>query len=138
LDAPYFLQTHSTNPLLRPQTIERAIQVLLSKLPKYDSLFSVTRVQTRLWSIDSMPINHDPSQLLRTQDLEPVFLENSAIYLFERQTFLARKNRIGARPFMFELGAVEGWDIDTESDFALLDCIARECLDGSLDILMEA
>src|SRR5574338_1203728 len=49
VEADLYLQTHSTNPLLRPQTISRAVQTLSSHYPTYDSLFAVTRIQTRLW-----------------------------------------------------------------------------------------
>jgi CMP-N-acetylneuraminic acid synthetase len=47
--ADFYLQTHSTNPLLRPETISHAIRTFLANFPAYDSLFSVTRWQTRLW-----------------------------------------------------------------------------------------
>ena len=82
--AALYLQTHSTNPLLRPATISRAIQELRAS-PDHDSLFSVTRIQARLWSDDGEPLNHDPAVLLRTQDLPPVYLENSCLYLFTRE-----------------------------------------------------
>jgi CMP-N-acetylneuraminic acid synthetase len=49
VDADYYLQTHSTNPLLGTETITRAITLFLAKHPMYDSLFSVTRIQSRLW-----------------------------------------------------------------------------------------
>src|SRR3954451_23741650 len=73
LNGDWFLQTHSTNPLLRAATIDRAVEVFFASQPTHDSLFSVTRLQTRLWSADGQPINHDPHVLLRTQDLPPVY-----------------------------------------------------------------
>src|SRR5918995_7326652 len=48
VQADFYLQTHSTNPLLQPETVSRAIQSLMTNSPTYDSLFSVTRLQTRL------------------------------------------------------------------------------------------
>jgi CMP-N-acetylneuraminic acid synthetase len=96
-----YLQTHSTNPLLRPQTVSSAIQALLASYPAYDSLFSVTRLQTRLWDQLGRAINHNPAILLQTQDLPPVYEENSCIYIFGRETLLARRNRLGDRPLMF-------------------------------------
>jgi CMP-N-acetylneuraminic acid synthetase len=110
--ADFYLQTHSTNPLLRPETISSAIQKFLSAYPVYDSLFSVTRLQTRLWDQLGRAINHNPAILLRTQDLPPVFEENSCLYIFTRQNLLARRNRLGERPMMFEIAAAEAWDID--------------------------
>jgi CMP-N-acetylneuraminic acid synthetase len=121
IPADLYLQTHSTNPLLRPQTISKAIQILSEKFSAFDSLFSVTRLQTRLWDAQGKAINHDPDILLRTQDLPPVFEENSCFYLFQRATLEARRNRLGRHPMMFEIDSAEAWDIDEELDFAIVD-----------------
>ncbi len=128
LPADFYLQTHSTNPLLRPQTISRAIQSLLKQFPAYDSLFSVTRVQVRLWDQLGRPVNHNPAILLRTQDLPPIYEENSCMYLFTRQTLEQRRNRLGERPLLFEIPAAEAWDIDEELDFSIADLILTKSL----------
>ena len=128
IPADLYLQTHSTNPLLRPQTISRAIQTLVSQYPAYDSLFSVTRIQTRLWDQLGRPVNHNPAILLRTQDLPPIYEENSCIYLFNRQTLEQRRNRLGERPCLFEIPAAEAWDIDEELDFSITDLILTKAL----------
>ncbi|HJS30099.1 MAG TPA: acylneuraminate cytidylyltransferase family protein [Anaerolineales bacterium] len=119
--ADFYLQTHSTNPLLRPETISRAVEAFLAALPAHDSLFSVTRLQTRLWGSGGEPLNHDPAELLRTQDLPPVYEENSCLYIFSRESLLARGNRLGERPMLFEIDAIEAWDIDEELDFEIVD-----------------
>jgi len=123
IEADYYLQTHSTNPLLRSSTVSKAISVFTGCQPKYDSLFSVTRLQTRLWNSHAKPINHNPSELLRTQDLEPVFEENSCMYLFSRDSLVKNKNRIGERPMMFEIDHVEAQDIDEELDFTVAEAL---------------
>ncbi len=121
VEAEMYLQTHTTNPLLRQETVSRAIQALLASYPAYDSLFSVTRLQTRLWDQLGRAINHNPAILLQTQDLPPVYEENSCMYIFSRETLLKRRNRLGERPMMFEIEAAEAWDIDEELDFAVTD-----------------
>lgn len=123
--ADYYLQTHSTNPLLRPATISRAIHTLLDKIPEYDSLFSVTRLQVRLWDQSGNAINHDPNILLQTQDLPPVYEENSCIYIFSRPTLLQRHNRLGAKPVLFEIDPSEAWDIDEELDFSITEFLMQ-------------
>lgn len=125
VDADFFLQTHSTNPLLRPETVSRAIRSLLASYPQYDSLFSVTRLQTRLYFQDGRAINHDPTVLIQTQDLPPVYEENSCLYMFTRDNLLKRHHRIGETPMMFEIDADEAWDIDEELDFAVTDFLLR-------------
>jgi CMP-N-acetylneuraminic acid synthetase len=119
--ADFYLQTHSTNPLLRPETISRAIQTFLKNYPAYDSLLSVTRWQTRLWDQLGRAINHNPDILLQTQDLPPVYEENSCIYIFTRETLVARRNRLGERPLLFEIDAAEAWDIDELLDFEIVN-----------------
>ncbi len=130
IDAEFLLQTHSTNPLLKTETITAAVTRFLGGLPAYDSLFSVSRVQKRLWDADLQPLNHDPSVLLRTQDLAPVFEENSCLYVFSREGLIARRNRIGARPQMFEMDRLEAWDIDDELDFRVAEILFQQRAEG--------
>jgi len=112
--------------LLRPDTILRAVDAFFSNYPAFDSLFSVTRLQTRLWNQKGRPLNHDPDVLLRTQDLPPVYEENSNLYLFNRDSLEKRRNRLGHRPLMFEIDRLEAWDIDEELDFAVAEFLYLE------------
>ncbi|HRJ57543.1 MAG TPA: acylneuraminate cytidylyltransferase family protein [Anaerolineales bacterium] len=126
VQADFYLQTHSTNPLLKAETVSSAIQKFTTDFPKYDSLFSVTRLQTRLYFQDGRAINHNPLELIQTQDLPPVYEENSCIYLFTRENLERKKHRIGDRPLMFEIDADEAWDIDEELDFEITDFLMRK------------
>lgn len=121
VEADFYLQTHSTNPLLRAATIAKAIRQFSASYPVYDSLFGVTRRQVRLWDQLGRPINHNPMILLQTQDLPPVYEENSCIYMFTRQNLMTRRNRLGERPMMFEIDPLEAWDVDDEVDFKLAE-----------------
>jgi CMP-N-acetylneuraminic acid synthetase len=123
VEADLYLQTHSTNPLLRADTISAAIGRFLDHRDAFDSLFGVTRLQTRLWTAAGAPLNHDPAVLLRTQDLEPVFEENSCMYLFSRELLEERGTRIGSRPLMHEIPRDEAWDIDEEIDFEVVSAL---------------
>lgn len=126
VESDYYLQTHSTNPLLTAETISRAIETFLDYRSEYDSLFSVTRVHSRLWDARGGAINHDPAVLLRTQDLPAVYEENSCLYIFDRATLEARNNRIGQRPLMFEMSGEEICDIDEELDFRIAQFLYSE------------
>ncbi len=126
VQADFYLQTHSTNPLLKAETISRGIQSFITNIPIYDSLFSVTRLQTRLYWQDGRAINHNPLELLQTQDLPPVYEENSCVYLFTRENLERKKHRIGDKPLMFEIDADEAWDIDEELDFEIADFLMRK------------
>ena len=126
--ADLYLQTHSTNPLLRAATISKAINEFRKQSPTYDSLFSVTRLQTRLWDQNTLPVNHDPDVLLQTQDLPPIYEENSCIYLFTADNLKRRGNRIGESPMMFEIPVEEALDIDEEIDFQIADLLMKNRL----------
>lgn len=126
IKADFYLQTHSTNPLLLSETVSRAIQTLFENYPKYDSLFSVTSLNIRLWDELGRAINHNPSILLRTQDLPPIYEENSCIYIFTRQILESKRNRQGERPMMFEIEAAEALDIDVELDFLIAEFLMQQ------------
>jgi CMP-N-acetylneuraminic acid synthetase len=130
VQADFYLQTHSTNPLLKAETISRAIQSFFTNLPIYDSLFSVTRLQTRLYWQDGRAINHNPLELIQTQDLPPVYEENSCIYIFTRDNLERKKHRIGDTPLMFEIPRLEAIDIDEEADFQLADLLMQARLEN--------
>lgn len=120
-----YLQTHSTNPLVKSETFSSAINKLDGLYPSYDSLFAVTRLQTRLWDGLGRAINHNPNILLQTQDLPPVYEENSCMYLFTGETLTNKRNRLGDRPYLFEIDRDEAWDIDEEIDFRLVELLIK-------------
>jgi CMP-N-acetylneuraminic acid synthetase len=126
VEADLYLQTHSTNPLLTAGTIGKAIDAFLKVYPTHDSLFSVTRLQTRLYDSNGKAINHDPAILLQTQDLPPVYEENSCMYLFTRRNLIEQHNRLGLHPMMFEMEATEAWDIDEELDFSITEFLMEQ------------
>ena len=122
----YFIQIHVTNPLLSTNTINKATEFFLSH-KKYDSSFSVTKKQKRFYDSGGKPINHNPNELLPTQHLEPLYEENSCFYIFTRTSFERTLNRIGNKPYMYEIPVMESFDIDTEEDFFVVEAIMEKC-----------
>ena len=125
--AQTYLMTHTTNPLLSKATIRRALEQYRFGLNRNraDSLFSVNRFQTRIYREDGSPVNHDPSQLLRTQDLEPWFEENSNLYIFSRESFRRTQARIGSRPLLFQTPKGESFDIDGTEEWEIVERLIR-------------
>lgn len=119
-----FLQTHSTNPLLTPGTISRAISAFLES-DGHDSLMSVTEWRTRLYDRHGQPVNHEPGELRRTQDLAPIFEENSNLYVATRDVIESTGRRVGANPLLFPLERGEAIDIDDEVDFVVAECLMK-------------
>ncbi|HEX8023215.1 acylneuraminate cytidylyltransferase family protein [Mucilaginibacter sp.] len=122
----FYLQTHSTNPILSTKTITEAIGKFFSLYPMYDSLFSVTKRNVRFWDSLARPINHNQNILLRTQDLPPIFEENSCIYIFTKAILERKHNRIGDRPFLFEMAEIEAQDIDVELNFIVAELLYKK------------
>ena len=107
------------------KAISDAILTFQASYPANDSLFSVTRWQTRLYDQAGKAINHDPTELIQTQDLPPVYEENSCIYIFSRDNLVKYHHRIGSAPLLFEIPRLEAIDIDEESDFQLAEVLMR-------------
>lgn len=133
LKSPVYLQTHSTNPLLTPETISKAIRAYRGP-GDHDSLFSVTELKTRLFKADGSPLNHNPNELIPTQNLPPVYEENSNIYIFTEESFKKRKHRIGVKPLMYTINRGEAVDIDELMDFHFAESIMQERISRSVEL----
>ena len=124
--AQAYLMTHTTNPLLGAHTIRRALAVFRAAQAQgtADSLFSVKKHLTRFYRADASAVNHDPAHLIRTQDLEPWFEENSNLYVFTPESFAATDARIGRKPLLFESPKLESADIDDLEDWKIAEALA--------------
>ena len=125
-DGEYFLQTHSTTPLIHPETIRNAVSYYFKNLQTYDSLLSVTPLRKRLYDKKGVGLNHNPKKLIKTQNLPLIFEENSCIYIFSRKSFIESKNRIGTNPLFFQVNRFEAVDIDEEFDFIIAETLMKK------------
>jgi len=123
LEGEHFIQTHATNPLLEAATLRAALERYEGRDQEHDSLFSVTSHRSRFYDDQGQPINHDPSELVPTQDLVPLLEENSNFYIFSRSSFQERGQRIGRRPILYEMDALEAVDIDTLQEWKLAEAL---------------
>lgn len=124
--AATYLMTHTTNPLLSTETIRAALARYREGVAAgtADSLFTVNRIQTRFYRADGSAVNHDPDNLIQTQDLEPWFEENSNLYIFSGESFATTNARIGRKPLLHVMDKLEAMDIDTPEDWALTEAVA--------------
>jgi len=126
--ADIYMMTHTTNPLLRSATISDALEKFCVESDKghADSLFSVNKIQTRFYREDGSAVNHDPNELIRTQDLEPWYEENSNLYIFSSESFSKTNARIGVKPVMYEIPPLESVDIDNLDDWIMAEALASK------------
>ena len=123
IEADYYLLGHATAPFMTSRSVEAAISAVESGV--YDSAFTAQRIQTYSWFGQS-PINYNPVDMARTQDIQPILVESSGIYLFSRDLILNHSRRIGDRPFIVEVGHPECIDVDTLADFRLAEKFADQ------------
>ena len=119
----FFFQSHSTNPLLNADTIDRAIEEYFHN--KFDSLLSVTEKHKRYFTVNGKPINHEPHNLKKTQYCKSIYEENSCMYIFSRKVFEKNVNRIGENPMLYPISSLESIDIDEPIDFEIAEFLMK-------------
>ena len=120
VDADIYILAHATSPFIRTSTIANAVEKVESGL--HDSAFSAKCEQSFAW-YDGKPLNYSPTHVPRTQDLEAVYIETSAFFIFRREVWLNAKRRIGQTPYMAVTDRIESMDIDNPDDFTLAEAI---------------
>jgi glucose 1-dehydrogenase len=130
LNYDYFIQTHATNPLLTHETFDNCIKCFLDQKNTYDSLFTSKKLQTRLYTFKDKveALNHNPNELLPTQELEPLYEENSCVYIFTKDKLIERHHRIGYKPYIYVMNDIESTDIDTECNFIMAQTLYQHKL----------
>ena len=116
-------QLHVTTPFLKASTIQSAIDKISSD-PSINSVIGVIERHNRFWHKGS-PINHDINNLIRTQDLVPVYEESPDIYFFRRSSFIKYKRRVCEKVGFVIVDSIEGLDIDTINDFNLAETFLK-------------
>lgn len=126
VDAEIYLVSHATSPFVTAAHFEECIRAVQSG--GHDSSFTAERMQRLLWTAEGRPLNFDPENIPRTQDLSPIYNEVSAAYVFTRDMYRALRRRIGLNPHITEVTGVECVDIDYPEDFEIADAIYRDIL----------
>ena len=127
VEADIYVLAHATSPFIRSATIDDAVARVASG--GHDSAFSAERIQTFAW-YEGRTLNYSPERVPRTQDLEPVFVETSAFFVFRREVWRHMRRRIGLRPYMAVTDRIESMDIDYPDDFTLAEAIVAAGLNG--------
>ena len=121
IDADVYILAHTTSPFIKANSIANALNNVISNV--YDSAFSAEKIQTFTWFKDK-PLNYDLSLIPRTQDLEPIFIETSAFFIFQKNIWVEHNRRIGFKPYIQVVDKIEGIDIDNPEDFEFAERIS--------------
>lgn len=120
VSADIYVMCHTTAPFVKAKTIRKGLNAVM--LGEYDSSFAAKKIQDFLWK-DGKPLNYDLDNIPRTQDLPTIFMETSGFYIYQAKIIKQLYRRIGNKPFIVEVGEVEGIDIDESEDFLVADAI---------------
>ena len=120
VDADIYVMSHATGPFTKSASIEECIRSVVSG--KYDSAFLAKKIQQFLW-VEGKPLNFDISNVPRTQDLQPIYVEATGAYVFEKNVFKKYHSRVGINPYICEISEIESRDIDHPEDFEIADAI---------------
>ena len=134
----HILWTHVTSPFIGPDIYDKIIKTYLNNLKKYDSLMTVTKIQKFIWN-DTKPINYDRSieKWPRTQTLEPLWEINSGVFITTRKIYKKHMDRVGVRPYLFELSGDLAFDIDWMSDFTTAEAIYKRLNNTKLNTSLD-
>ena len=120
IEADIYILAHTTSPFIRTATIEDAVARVQSG--EFDSAFSAKKEQSFAW-YKGKPLNYALSHIPRTQDLEAVYIETSAFFIFRREVWCNKHRRIGDKPYMAVTDRIESIDIDNVDDFLLAEAV---------------
>ena len=121
VEADVYAVCHCTSPFVTASHIDDCVKAVLSK--EYDSAFTAEKIQRLLWTNNNEPLNFAADNIPRTQDLEPIYNEVSAAYVFPKETFEKLHRRIGVKPYLSVVSGVECVDIDYPEDFEIANAI---------------
>ncbi len=132
VDADVYAVCHCTSPFVSVGHFQECVEA--TKSDKYDSSFTAEKFQHLMWKNDNTPLNFDPTNLPRTQDLPIYYNEVSAAYVFKKEVFEKYKRRIGIRPHITEVSGIECVDIDYPEDFEIANAIYMNLIKKKGDI----
>jgi len=125
ISSGHILWTHVTSPFLNTEMYEKIIIKYANILNQgYDSLMTINKIQGFLWN-EKGPMNYDRNieKWPRTQTLNPIYEINSGVFLNSCKNYQQFNDRIGNKPYLFELDKIQGFDIDWEDDFRIAESI---------------
>lgn len=124
-DAVMLLQP--TSPLRLSGTIDRAIDEF--ERGEQDSMLGVVESHAFFWQRDPVRASYDYENRPRRQDIAAAdrrFRETGSLYLTCRDAFMAANNRLVGTIALFVMDEREGLEIDSRSDFAVLEALMKE------------
>lgn len=116
-----------TNALTLPDDIDNAYVHFVNT--GADSMFTAALFIGCLWEREDgkmKAIHHDHTKRLRRQEMVNCFSENGAFYFMNTGGFVKNKHRFFGKIEMFEMGSINGYDIDESHDLKIAELLLKE------------
>jgi N-acylneuraminate cytidylyltransferase len=110
-----------TSPFVKKDDFSLAIQKMHEF--HYDTCLSVVNFKRFIWDEHASPLNYNPGNRPRRQDMSPYYCENGAIYAFGVQEFLRKKSRLFGKIGFIEMMDESLIEIDEPLDWTLAEKI---------------
>jgi CMP-N-acetylneuraminic acid synthetase len=130
VDADTYILAHVTSPFIKSSTIAKLVTEV--NAGNYDSAFTAKKVKEFLWE-NGKPLNFDPTNIPRTQDLPLIYSEVTACYVFRKEVFQQYRRRVGLNPFIYDVDAVEALDIDYPEDFDIANAVYMSMVKNTMN-----
>ncbi|PWK77739.1 CMP-N-acetylneuraminic acid synthetase [Mucilaginibacter oryzae] len=123
VDADIYIQILGTSPFIKPETIQKGIDVLTNS-SEYDSVVLVKREKQYTWNPDTLLTNYDLNNIPNSFTLPDTIIETMGLYIVRKDTAYSTQRRIGDKPYMLDASSLEAIDVNYPDDFELASYIA--------------
>ncbi len=115
-----------TSPLRMAADIDKTIRLV--KNQGYDSALTCSEDHSFYWQYQddsATPLNYDPKDRSRRQDLKSRYQENGSIYVTDREVLENEESRLAGKIGIHEMPKEMSFEIDTPEDYRIVEAIGK-------------
>ena len=114
----------ATSPLTRARHFREAKAQFEAE--RLDSLATVAPMRRLFWSAEGQPLNYDPANRPRRQDMAGQLTENGAFYFTRREILSRCRARLGGKIGLYEMPEASLLEVDEPVDWAAAEHLLLE------------
>jgi CMP-N-acetylneuraminic acid synthetase len=129
IDSDIYVMVHVTSPFVTIKSYKTCINSVKENIS--ESSFLAKKMNNFIW-YEGKPLNFQLNHAPRTQDITPIYIEQSSPYVFRRDVFKRFNGRTSNDPFICEANEYETIDIDYKEDVDIAKIIYHEIIKGEI------
>lgn len=119
IQSDYYILCAITSPFISNASILKGIESIMSG--EFDSAFSVLRLDSYAW-FKNKALNFNPNAVLKTNEIEPIYIETKGFYIFSRKELL-KQRYLGKKPKCIEVNKFEAINVKNEEDIEYIKAL---------------